>query len=378
MSNGATLRVTNTSGSPLVFGDHNAGGNSNRLIITGSGSVLTNWGSTSFMVANHTQRGFYSNMLCRVEKGGAFYTGDLAIGGYHGDFNGGSNSVAVSTTVSDPQSLVAARTKIWITKHLWDKTVNLVVTNGAAVLSQNAELGYYGITPLNYLPMGGAALVTGNGSVWSNQSDISLGTFTNSTGELMVRAGGRLVTSQVQAGVHVTGTGTVTVADSGSTLLATNAFYVGKIGQGSVAVTGGGSLVVTNSSATGLLDIRRGTLTVANNGSVTADKLTFTNTVDALTFAAGTNGLGTVKVKGALTLLAGSKLKIDLTGYTITPGQRTDVLTLFEYGTLPTPFNPANVQIVNPKFYAKLSQGSGTSDKITLTVSRLGTLIGVN
>ena len=378
VSNGATLRVTYTAGSPLVFGDHNAAGNSNKLIITGNGSILTNSASTSFFVANHAGRGFCSNMVCRVDKGGAFYTGDLAIGGYHGDFNGGSNSVQVSTVVSDPQSLVMARSKIWITKHIWDKTVNLVVTNGAAVLSQNAEIGYYGITPLNYLPMGGSALVTGSGSVWSNQSDISLGTFTNSTGELTIRAGGRLVTSRVREGVHAYGTGTVVVADSGSALLATSTFYVGEVGQGRLTVKDSGSLVVTNTGATGLLDIRRGTFTVENNGSVTADKLTFTNTVDALTFVAGSSGLGSVKVKGALTLLAGSKLKIDLTSYTLAPGQKSEVLTLFEYGTLPTQFNLANVQIVNPKFIAKLSQGSGTSDKITLSVFRVGTMLMVN
>jgi hypothetical protein len=93
---------------------------------------------------------------------------------------------------------------------------------------------------------------------------------------------------------------------------------------------------------------------------------------------AGTNGLGTVKVKGALTLLAGSKLKIDLTGYAITSGQRADVLTLFDYGTLPTPFNPANVQVSSPKFFVKLAQGSGANDKITLTVFRVGTMIMVN
>ena len=378
VSNGATLRVTNTTGSPLVFGDHNAGGNSNKLIVTGSGSVLTNWGSTAFMVANHAARGFCSNMVCRVEKGGAFYTGDLAIGGYHGDYSFGSNSVAVSTIVSDPQSLLAARTKIWISKHLWDKTVNLVVTNGAAVVSQNAEIGYFNIaTPTNYLPMGGSALVTGSGSVWSNQLDLSLGTFTNSTGELTVRAGGRLVTSRVREGVHAWGTGTVAVADSGSTLLATNAFYVGESGRGSLTVSDGGSLAVSNSSATALLDLRRGTLTVSNGGSVAADKLTFTNTVDALMFSAGTNGLGTVKVKGALTLLAGSKLKVDLTNYTIPAGQRTEVLTLFEYGSLPTPFTPANVQRISPKYVTRLSQGSGTNDKITLIISRMGTMIGV-
>ena len=378
VSNGATLRITSTSGSPFVFGDHNAAGNSNKLIVTGSGSILTNWGSTTFLVPNHAARGFCSNMLCKVNNGGAFYTGDLYIGGYHGDFKGGSNSVEVSTVVSDPQSLVMARSKIWITKHLWDKTVNLVVTNGAAVLSQNAEIGYFGFTPTTYHSMGGSALVTGSGSVWSNQSDILLGSFTNSTGELMVYAGGRVITSRVREGIHAFGTGTVVIADSGSTLLATSAFYVGETGQGRLTIKDGGSLVVTNTGSTGLLDIRRGTLTVANNGSVTVDRLTFTNTVDSLTFQSGPDGLGSIKVKGAMTLTPGSKLKIDLTGYTLTPGQRSDVLKLVEYGTLPTPFNSGDIQLVNPKFCASLTQGDGSNDAITLTVSRLGTMILMN
>jgi T5SS/PEP-CTERM-associated repeat protein len=377
VSNGATLRVANTTGSPLVFGDHNTGGNSNKLIVTGSGSTLTNWGSTSFLVANHKERGFYSNLVCRVEKGGAFYTGDLAIGGYHGDYKVGSNSVQVSTIVSDPQSLVIVRSKLWITKHLWDKTVNLVVTNGAAVLSQNAEIGYLGFIPTAYLPMGGSALVTGIGSVWSNQSDISLGTFTNSTGELTVCAGGRLVTSRVREGVHAWGTGTVVVADSGSALLATSAFYVGEVGQGSLTVKDGGALAVTNAASTAHLDLRRGTLTVANGGSVTADKLTFTNTVDTLTFVAGTSGLGTVKVKGALTVLAGSKLKIDLSGFTLALGLESEVLTLFDYGSMPVPFGTANVQVVGQKYFTKLTQGAVTADKLTLTVFRGGTMIMV-
>jgi len=160
--------------------------------------------------------------------------------------------------------------------------------------------------------------------------------------------------------------------------LATTTFYVGEVGQGRLTVKDGGSLVVTNTGATGLLDIRRGTLTVANNGSVTADKLTFTNTVDSLTFQAGPNGLGSVKVKGELKLLAGSKLKIDLTGYALTPGQRSDVMKLIEYGTLPTPFSPADIQLVNPKFGVSLTQGDGSSDAITLTVSSPGTMFLLN
>ncbi len=343
VSEGGKLQTT------VFYMNHsNKAGRNNRLVVSGSGSVFTNTGTTFVQLTTRYNPTTHSNVVFRVEQGAlATMAGELSVGGY--DNNAPTNCVGAVAVVSDPGSRIECR-DVTLSKFLSDKTVNLAVSNAAALVCRHAYVGSETVTAPNPA-FAGEALVTGSNSLWRLTGTLYVGSL--SGGFLTVSNGGTVVAAGCVVGNTATATGNVLRVSSAS-------------------------LAVTNAASTALLDVRRGTLTVANGGSVTADRLTFTNTVDSLTFQAGPNGLGSVKVKGALTLLAGSKLKIDLTGYALTPGQRSDVLKLVEYGTLPTLFSPADIQLVNPKFGVSLTQGDGSNDAITLTVSSPGTMILLN
>lgn len=332
----------------LYMNHSNKAGRNNRLVVSGSGSEFTNTGTTYVQLTSKYNPTTHSNVLFRVEQGGlATMSGELSVGGY--DNNAPTNCVGAAAVVSDSGSTLLCRDVV-LSKYLSDKTVNLVVSNAASVVSRHAYVGNEKVAAGNPA-FAGEALVTDADSLWRLTGTLYVGHL--SSGFLTVSNGGAVVATGCVAGNSATATGNV---------LRVNA----------------ASLTVTNSASTALLDIRDGTLLVANGGSVTADKLTFTNTVDALTLQAGPNGLGSVKVKGELKLLSGSKLKIDLTGYSLPYGQKSAVLKLVEYGTLPTPFSPSDIQLVNPKFGVSLTQGDGSGDAITLTVSSLGTTVLLN
>jgi len=340
VSEGGKLQTT------VFYMNHsNKAGRNNRLVVSGTGSVFTNTGTTYVQLTTRYNPTTHSNVLFRVEQGAlATMAGELVVGGY--DNNAPTNCAGAAAVVSDPGSRIECR-DVTLSKFLSDKTANLVVSNAAALVSRHAYVGAETVAAPNPA-FAGEALVTGSNSLWRLTGTLYVGSL--SSGFLTVSNGG----SVAAAGCVVGNTATAT---------------------GNVLRVSAASLAVTNTAATALLDIRNGTLRVAGGGAVTADRLTFTNTTEALTFVAGTGGMGSIKVKGAVTLTPGSKLLVDLSNYELQSASGADVRPLIEYGTLSVPFNTGDIQLVNTRYAVKVTQGDGSNDAVTLTVSRLGMMI---
>lgn len=128
------------------------------------------------------------------------------------------------------------------------------VSDGGRVTS---ESGWIGEAASNNL-----AVVTGNGSVWSNATDLTIG---NS------RSSNRLVVSNAGS---VFANGTVLL---GNLVASSN----------NQLTVNGGTLRVTNASATGTLNVRRGTATL-EVGLMEVDRLLVTNTAGRFEFNGGT------------------------------------------------------------------------------------------
>jgi T5SS/PEP-CTERM-associated repeat protein len=108
-----------------------------------------------------------------------------------------------------------------------------------------------------------AVLITGSGSVWSNEFDLFVG-------------------------YYVSGN-SLTIADNSSVVVGDNAYigYVYTNGGNGIAISGGALSV-----SSGVLDVRGGALTL-NSGSVTVNQLVLTNGANSVfTFSAGTLASG--------------------------------------------------------------------------------------
>lgn len=256
-SGSANRLVISDGGKAMAFGDtvaaSQSGSISNSILITGSGSVLTNW--NSLYVGDG---GAYCSLV--VSNGGAVFCGN---GGYVGGNFGGQSNIA----------LVTGSGSVWqcdgnMTVGFRDGNM-LIVSNGGAVLSTEGRLGYYGTARSN------SVLITGNGSRWENTRTLYVG-------------------FGVQAGTDASNN-RLTIADGGS-VVASNA-YVGftAISSNSLLHVSGGNLTVTNLSATGFLNVQRGALTF-DGGTISVDQLWLTRGVNSiLEFNSGTlHSKGTV------------------------------------------------------------------------------------
>jgi T5SS/PEP-CTERM-associated repeat protein len=115
----------------------------------------------------------------------------------------------------------------------------LTIDGGSWLDGSYPYVGYhYGCT--------GTATVTGTGSYWTNLADLYVGEY--GTGILNIQAGGHVI-GMIQAvfnvccvGDSVTGTGTVTVTGAGSSWLTNSDLTVGNDGRGTVNIQAGGSV----------------------------------------------------------------------------------------------------------------------------------------
>jgi T5SS/PEP-CTERM-associated repeat protein len=139
---------------------------------------------------------------------------------------------------------------------------SLVISNQGQVINGHGFVGYDSSSSSN-----NSVLVTGSGSVWSNQGGLYVG----------------------YSGVS----NTLTIANGGS-VIASNAYVGFKRVNGNRIDVSGGSLCVTNTVGNGPLDLRRGTLTF-NSGTITVDNLLLTNgSASVLVFNGGVlNSKGT-------------------------------------------------------------------------------------
>jgi T5SS/PEP-CTERM-associated repeat protein len=277
--------------------------NNNLAVVSGSGSVWTNYSD------------FYVGLLgsanrLEIRNGGVVQVQAL-------------NTVVGSLTNSQYNSVLVTDTgSVWtIQQGLFmgdgGSYCSLVISNGGAVLSQKGEVGGNNGGQTN------TAIVTGHGSVWSNSTMMFVGNI--GKGNMLIVSNGAAVfstrgyigfTARAQSNsVLVTGTdslwknsgdlfvgfgqqppftlstdgNSLTVANGGSVVVTSNA-YLGftQIASNSLLNVSGGILTVTNLSGTGTIDVRRGRLAF-NSGTITADRLWLTNGIDSiLEFNSGT------------------------------------------------------------------------------------------
>lgn len=217
--------------------------------------------------------------------------------------------------------------------------------------------------------------------VFSNfQGMVSIGVGVGE-GHLNVR-GGRFV--KTGAGVTLVGggmgVGSMRITEGGSVRIPTDGYVGGfdpaEIGRNwqyypAESLTGTGMVDVVD----GILDFTTHSLAlgsrgaafvnVGTNGLIQAGDVTVSNSVaTVLTFKAGPEGIGKMKVSGKFTIAPGAKLRLDVSDYT-----GTKSLKFLTYDSKEGDFAPGDVEIVgNPDMY--LSVGSRG-----MSVSYPGTLI---
>jgi T5SS/PEP-CTERM-associated repeat protein len=220
----------------------NPGSSNNVAIVTGNGSVWNNSGS---MVV-----GSYGTAdKLEIRDGGAVVCSGGILGQHSPILNNGygSNSVLV-TGVGSVWNIGGG----FLTLGGPGNSGNsLVISNSGLVINGHGQLGSGGGS--------NSVLVTGNGSVWNNQLDLSVG---------------------------LSGTNHTLTISAGGLVVAGNAF-VGLGSFGNLLHVLGGSLIVTNSSGDGRLDVRQGTL-VFDSGTITAERVLLTNsTTSVIEFHSG-------------------------------------------------------------------------------------------
>jgi len=226
VSNGATVLA---SGSSTIGhgGDFSGNANSNTVTVSGTGSLWSNGldlivGELGFAnrlevngggwVVNSNAfvgRSFFSpsNTVLVTGTGSLWSTrADLSLGGA-GSWNllvvsnGGwvvNSNAQVGASSLGNLALVTGINSTWSNRG--DLSVGngarenqLLVSNGALVVDNNGVLGKT-VTSSNNL-----ALVTGNGSLWSNRSDLTIGTFGRNN-QLIVSDGGRVASQSGTVG----------------------------------------------------------------------------------------------------------------------------------------------------------------------------------
>jgi T5SS/PEP-CTERM-associated repeat protein len=321
-SNGVANRLVVSNG---AFVDNNAGNLGNRVdssnnfaLVTGGGSMWSNrldlrvgtgGSGNQLLVSNGgwvvSRSGFVgnnvtsSNNFALVTGSGSVWSNalNLTVG-----FSGVNNRLVIEAggvahcdigkvgdfgSATDNEALVTGSGSRWNVQT--DLTIGrllggnrLIVSNGAAVWSGNGLIGNIS-TALN-----NQVLVTGAGSVWSNQNDLMVGDF---------GPGNRLV---------VTNGGTVSASNLfiGFTSFSTN----------NRVTVDGGTLRVTNATGTGVLDVRRGT-NVLNTGLIEADRLLVTNTSGRFVFNGGTLAVGKITIANSFDMGDGvTPATLNLTG----------------------------------------------------------------
>lgn len=306
ISNGA--QVTSTLG---LLSVNSTSASNNTVIVTGAGSV---WSNSSDLNLGSLAGG---NRM------------EISDGGWVGNRDG-TMTFGISNRV-----LVTGAGSIWSNRNdlilgLVRDGSQMVVSNGGAVYSRNGYLGQLARSSNNL------ALVTGAGSLWSNQSDLHIGKLDKGN-QVVVSNGGWVVNSNGYVGGLVStdvaaSNNAVTVTGPGSTWSNRADLIVGLAGGGNrLVVSNGATVYVDHNSAVGYLSSARsnsvivtdpGTRWVAgemwysvgsnspfnqlvvSNGAVVATRISGTLEIGAQ--EGGSNNL--VVVTGAGSLLTNSSL----------------------------------------------------------------------
>ncbi len=159
----------------------------------------------------------------------------------------------------------------------------LNITDGATVNSYTGHIAHYSGSK-------GSVTVSGEGSTWTNSSILNIASDYHAIGELNITEGGTVSNLSCTIGSWSEATGTVTVSGAGSTWTNNGDLTLGSVSTGELNITGGGFVdvgdttwVARGAGSSGTIYFDNGTLTT---GSLATDfgHLTGTGTIN-------TNGL---------------------------------------------------------------------------------------
>ena len=326
---GASNMLTVANGGQVVdslaYVGNNSGANNNTVLVSGSGSL---WNNSSILYVGNNGTG---NSLV-VTNGGQVLCSGFSIGN-----NGGGNSNAV---------WVADGGLLWnyastFTLGYYGSGNSLIVSNGGQVLSTSGSSATMGSQTNS---INNTVLVTGTGSVWSNNSSLYLGN-SGSSNKLTISNGGQVFDTTAYIGYSASASNnTVLVTGAGSVWTNNGALYVGSSGPGSrltisnagtvfstnvvigsspfagnVLTVSGGWLYASNNTGGGALTVNYGAL-VLNSGTVVVNRLKANNGTNSVVgFNGGTLDTSWSTVNNGLVLQVGngtSAATLDLFGGT--------------------------------------------------------------
>jgi fibronectin-binding autotransporter adhesin len=270
ISNGATMAVAQEG----VLGQDSTSSN-NSALVTGGGST---WNNSDNTYVGHT--GAANNLV--ISNGGWVIDLSGAVG-----FNSDSNSV----TVVGAGSVWTNYNEVYVGYS--GSGNNLVISNGGQVLDFDGYLGYTN-------GFNNQALVTGPGSVWSNDDATLIGDF-GSSNSLVIGSGGLVVDYWGLIGEDGSGSNNSVFVEPGG-VWSNQQLAVGDLGsQNALYVEGGsvfvntdvevgynslycnnlvqmdsGQMIVTNQTGSAVLEVYDGSF-VLNGGTLRVDTLIVTN-----------------------------------------------------------------------------------------------------
>jgi len=296
VTNGGTLFSTI---SEVGAGDTGAfNSKNNNVLITGTNSV---WNNSEDLYVGYGSNSWNNSLI--ISNGATVFSGFSALG--H-DNNASNNSVLVTGT----GSVWNVSGDLAVGSYLGSSNT-LVISAGGAVFS---DVGLVGGAGFGGPTSSNLVLVTGSGSVWSNQSGLQMGN-EGSANSLVISNGGALFDDSAFVGNSFSTNNTVVVSGSGSLWENNSGLTVGLYGSSNLlAITGGsvvasyafigqsdadflglasnnvirvdsGSLLVTSPDGSGTLVVSpfggNGSL-ILNGGSVTVDTLVATNGLNSI------------------------------------------------------------------------------------------------
>jgi T5SS/PEP-CTERM-associated repeat protein len=295
ISNGGRM-INAPQGGNGDFIGYNPGSNSNRVLATGSGSVWSN--SSSGLTVGF--RGCGNSVI--ISNGGQA-------------FNAGVSGVSVGgASCSNNTVIVTGSNSTWKIFYTLRCGFNnrgnrLVISDGGKIVDADGRVGSG--------TSGNAALVTGNGSVWSNT--------TLAVGSLVISNGGLVVDNVGTIGEDSTSSNSVRV--NSNALWQSSVLVVGDSGaSNSLIVAGGtvratnlviglnsptcdnfvelnsGSVYVTDATGDAVLEVRNGTF-ILNGGTLQADTLVMTNACGLFVRNGGTLIVGNLVLDPTLSAL---------------------------------------------------------------------------
>jgi T5SS/PEP-CTERM-associated repeat protein len=257
--------------------------------------VTSNWaqGTDYYIGGNRNpdfHLGFTHDDVLRIDSGGVFFDHSGFVGG-RTDFSPSSNNTAVVTGLG---SVWSNQLYCWV--GATSSGNSLVISNGGQVVDYT---GYVGETGGN----NNSVVVTGTGSLWISSYEMTVGQDGGASNTLLISNGGQVFDTVSQIGdlSGVPTNNSVTVTDPGSVWNVSNNLRIGGTGPGnSLAINNGGLVLAltVEVNSTNSITLGRGILSVTNQLTVAP--------------SATVSGCGTIN--GSLLIYAGGTVEADCGG----------------------------------------------------------------